>query len=167
MAAIDWRIRLDGIGKVRYLEGARRDTEARPDGRQDTMHALETIAGLEAQDAAREDAELAASAWKRAVAEAKRLKAALKGAEDAVKAQHAVLKATLKPGDTVTVDGNSRYTFVDTTTTRLVDSKVLAALAVKYPHLRDEIEDLKADPANRSKPYEQPSRALKALPARP
>ena len=65
-----------------------------------------------------------------------------------------VLAGLLANGDTVTVHGNARYTFVVTDVAASVNgAKVLAALAAVHPELADEIAEIAARPANLNRAY--------------
>lgn len=81
---------------------------------------------------------------------AKKIEDDAKAAKDDRKQAESVLAATLRHGDTVTLDGNRSLTFTRSDRECVVESKVLAALRVLHPEVAATIDRLKDAPENRS-----------------
>ena len=93
------------------------------------------------------DAAAAAKAWVAAKEAEKAAEKALNEAKaDRAQAVEALQAAGVQHGDTVTVNGNARYTFTVSPRTRFKEGAALKAVQVKHPETVETVKGFKADP---------------------
>jgi hypothetical protein len=83
---------------------------------------------------------------------AKVVEDAAKGAKSDRQTAETVLAATLKHGETVTLNGNAAYQFGVSNRSRANDSAILKAIAARHPEVAADIDALRAD-ARYSTPF--------------
>lgn len=93
------------------------------------------------------DAAAAAKAWVAAKEAEKAAEKALNEAKaDRAKAVDALMAAGVQHGDTVTVNGNARYTFTVSPRTRFKEGAALKAVQVAHPETVETVKGYKTDP---------------------